>query len=260
MIGIAGLIGFVSALISILGYSELTIKDLVPRFRPWIEINCPSYKIPSNLYIVDGRYSAPKGDYKVRIYIRPDDNTFRFWLQSPKMDYAYNKQWAELCCFGNPNRTDHHKIDPTFNVYAVLVEAFYADSLPGTKDFCPWIECTGELAFFKIIKESKGVLAISPACAINRGDIPCPEITVLSPTNNQLVKSPLELTWTPPCKMYVEIKNSGCKFFENYCVSGTKIDLFGNINAKYPSTYFQIILSEKKGFECQKTIWCRLAQ
>jgi hypothetical protein len=256
---LAFIVGLVSGVFSIATYVETTLEQKVfPRFSPWIEIDCPPYKIPSHMCVLSGRFSAPEHDYKVRIYVWPDDNTNRYWLQNRKLDYSYRGKWAEFGIFGNPKRIDHKKIDPTFYAYAVLVDAAMADDLPITNPGCPWLKADGENNFLSKLKAFKGFRAVSEPCRINRAGGNCPDITISSPAFGEIISAPIIPTWLPNYKMYMEIYNGGCLVHSGYHENNTELTLSEDIIATKQTPFYQIIISEAEGNECQAVSWFRL--
>jgi hypothetical protein len=180
--------------------------------------------------------------------------------QKSIMNYSYNNNWAELCCFGNPKRIDHTKIDPTYYVYAVLVNPKYVDSLPGNINKCPWVIADGENSFIDKIKSVKGVYAISKGCAINRTDATCPDLSFKSPTFNEHMRKPVKPQWEPDGKMFVELYNSGCLIFSDYLKNGSDLPINTSSLGSQKSSYFQIVITEKKGNECSATTWFKLIE
>jgi hypothetical protein len=246
-------IGFIAGAITIVLYVECIYMDkIVPRFFPWIDVQELPGEIPSNQYIISGRYEGLKEDLKVRVYIWPDDFSDRYWLQMPRMNYAYKKKWAELCYFGNPKRIDHYKINPTFYVYAVLVKASCVDSLPGAKSNCPWVEATGEFEFIKKIKSFPGVKAVSSPVPVKRTDATCPELEIVSPSLTQDIDTPVTCQWKPNRRMYVQLFNSGCKIFEGNLHNNSRIPL---VVDSTKSPYFLIIISDRPGNQCEASTW-----
>jgi hypothetical protein len=191
---------------------------IVPNLYPAITIIGPQI-INSFQQTLSGHFYPVKANYRVRLYVYPEDGTNRYWLQSSKWETLPNGDWTDMAWFGNPYGIDMRKRPPLFfKVYAVLIQSSDVNKLPVFDKKQPWVELPDEDAFIDSLK-AIGAIAISSPYRVERQ----PEDYFQTPLKyiklnkqdiimgNQPIQvtSPIRIRWEPKIQMYIEIWQEG---------------------------------------------------
>jgi len=114
----------VADLIAVGGIPWLIWNSVIkPAYLPSVTIECQP-KIYSHEQVVFGTYTPAREDYQVRLYVHPEDNLNKYYLQDRRWESHLRGTWADWARFGNPEGKDMTKPLPLhFRVFAALIRA-----------------------------------------------------------------------------------------------------------------------------------------
>lgn len=230
------------------------IWHLANKTDGYVELYCPE-SIRSHEYSVFGRFTGE--DYQVRVYIGPDDGTFRYWLQTPPLHYPTRGQWSLKARFGNPYGWDHVKEPPLeYEVLAALVPVSKLRALPGSDGHLFQLSLGEDLT--DKLKKS-GTINVQ-RCTIRRDPEHCQYLPHMimpmasaSPRELPDVESPVKIAWEPNLPMYVELWRGGDRI-----TSLSHREWPNNQSFILDPGIYELHVRYKKESDCNASSWFRV--